>query len=550
MSEAKEMYCVKCDCIESAEEMVYVASEDAYYCRDCAESNGLVQCEHCGSWHRDTDLEIVQTANGEEAWCRSCISGDAFNCEHCGEYYSSEDFESASVDSDGYDETWCERCVEDDAISCWYCGDYVDSEYAISIDGGSYYICPTCAERYYERCDNCGEWFDPDDIYHSCGNQVCRDCAEDSYSWHWCEECGNYVYEDEWDEDMECCTNCIRVSRRSDNARVRSYHGDEPPMKYFGKYGEVFKGLGIELEIDRDYNGSASEKQTCLNDLDELIGTHAYFKYDGSLRDGIEIVTFPHTLEAFYELPWEKVLKACKDNGFSSHDIGTCGLHVHISREIFGDDEEMQSDNIAKLMQFYNIFWADILKISRRTDSQVAQWASKYPTIRKSTLKKWATKKDRYGRRYMAVNVTNDHTVEIRINRGTLNLSTFLATIDFVMTTAINSTKIGWADMSDDYQWLHGLKIGTLDYLAEKCAFYEPVFKYREDYWREENERRRAEERERLLNAEIPVMSDTVSVRNYAPITPQSSTVSYGLQSDYVGCDEFVAMLDALNSPF
>lgn len=493
MSEAREIYCVKCGCVESAEEMVYIASEDAYYCRECAESEGFVQCERCGCWHKEDDCRtVIVSGHAEETWCVECTDRYTFNCEHCDNYYDARCFSSLTVTSGGWDEQWCEDCAEEDAVNCWECGDLIDREQANYIDSGGYYVCDSCLSDNYTYCDDCCEYHRNDDVYEDCGRTICSSCAPYNDYWHYCEECDTYVYENNWDYDAECCLNCISVSRRSNNARVRSYHGDEPPMKYFGKYGDVFKGMGVELEIDRECSSSVA-KQTCLNQLDELFESHAYYKYDGSLRNGIEIVTLPHTVEAFFELPWREALEVCKNNGYSSHEIGTCGLHVHLSRELFGEDEEMQSDNIAKLMQFYNIFWDDVLRISRRTNEQVAQWAAKYPTVRKSSLKKWATKKDRYGRRYMAVNVTNDNTVEIRINRGTLKVETFLATCEFVVKTAINSTKIDWADVSDDFKWLNGLSKETLDYLQSRNAFYEPVDKYIADWWREENERRRLE---------------------------------------------------------
>lgn len=499
MSEAREVYCVKCGCIESAEEMVYVASEDAYYCTDCAESEGFYKCDRCGSWHRD--LRTVHTRSGEEEWCDDCIDNHTFECEHCGELYDDNDYSSMTVNSNGWDETWCQDCVDEGASTCHECCELIDDEYAIRV-AGDYYVCDSCCSQYYTECDECGEFYPNDDVYESNGHCICIDCAPYSYSWRYCEECDTYVHESNYDFDAECCFDCIRATRRSDNARVRSYHGDEPPMQYFGRYEGVFKGLGIELEMDRRESDRTNE-QLCLNELDELLGAHAYYKYDGSLYNGIEMVTLPHTIEAFYELPWEEALKICINRGYSSHEIGTCGLHVHLSRALFGETEEIQSDNIAKLMQFYNIYWDDIIRVSRRTDEQASRWARKYPVARKTSLKKWATKKDKYHDRYMAVNVTNNATVEIRINRGTLKLQTFLATIDFVVTTALNSVKIDWADVSDDFLWLKGLKRDTLNYLQTRSAFYEPVDKYLMDYWREENEQRTAEfERQRQELAE------------------------------------------------
>ena len=492
MSEAREMYCVKCGCIESAEELVYVASEDAYYCKDCLEANGFVQCEECGGWFRDGDMFTVHTSSGDTAeWCGHCVDRHAFECEHCGELFDGRNIDSRTVEHNGYHEEWCEDCAFEDAITCWECGDLVDRDYAYYVEYDDAYICEDCRDSYYTYCDNCDELFRTADLNFSGDHCVCNSCAEYDSDWQYCDECGQWIHWTQWDDDAECCVNCIRVSRRSQNARVRSYHGDEPPMQYFGKYETVFKGLGIELEIDRR-EADGNQKQYCLNELDELFGTHAYFKHDGSLCYGIEIVTQPHTVEAFYELPWKEILATCKNRGYSSHEVGTCGLHVHLSRTLFGEDDEEQTDNIAKLMEFYNLYWDDIIKVSRRTPEQANRWARKYSSIRKDTLKKWA-KSDGYGDRYMAVNTTNNATVEIRINRGTLKLETFLATIDFVVTTALNSIKIGWADITDDYQWLKGLKKETLVYIQSRSAFYEASDHYMMAYWREEQDRREAE---------------------------------------------------------
>ena len=519
MSEAREVYCVKCGCIESAEEMVYVESEDAYYCRDCAEANGFYQCERCGCWHHDIEMRGVHTTGDEvESWCTDCREQHAFECEHCGEFYDVRYNSSYTVDSNGWDETWCQDCRDDDVVYCYECDSLIDIEYAYRVAGDEY-VCESCLNNHYGYCDDCGEYVRNEDMIYDRGHSICSDCVQYNDYWHYCENCGEWVWDSHWDFDEECCTGCAGGSRRSPNARVRAYHGDEPLMQYFGDYIGAFKGLGIELEIDRD-SSSCREKQNCLNELDELLGEHAYYKHDGSLRNGIEIVTLPHTIEAFYALPWEEALAICVRNGYSSHTIGTCGLHVHLSRELFGATEEIQSDNIAKLMQFYNIYWDDILKVSRRTNDQVERWANKYPTIRKDTLKKWATKKDRYGWRYMAVNVTNEHTVEIRVNRGTLKLDSFLATIDFVVTTALNSAKIDWGDVSDDFKWLKGLKKETLDYIGSRGAFNDPVNKYLNDYWEEENARRAAEI-DRLM-AEARAMHDPHAIPR---VTISSATI-------------------------
>ena len=508
MSEAREIYCVKCGCVESAGEMVYVESADAYYCRDCAEEDGFVECERCGRWHHVDDAEVVISENGEEqTWCSDCALAHSFTCDCCGGIYDDRFYDKSDVASGGFAETWCENCVSDYAVECHDCGDYVNRDDAIYTSYG-YYICSDCKSDNYEWCEDCDELFRREDIYSSGCHCICTGCAPYSDNWYWCDECGNYVYETEWNYSCECCNDCLGVARRSDNARIRSYHGDEPRFRFFGKYGDVFAGLGTELEIDRE-EADGREQQLCLNELDEQFGQHGYFKYDGSLNHGIEIVTLPHTLEEFYKLPWKEILDVCKRHGYSSHEIGTCGLHVHISRTLFGDTDDERADNIAKLMQFYSLYWEDIVRVSRRTQGQVEQWAGKYTTVRKAQLKNWAGKKEYFSNRYMAVNITNNDTVEIRINRGTLKYETFMATIDFVMTTAINSKGIDWADISDDYLWLKGLKKETLDYLYSRRAFMDPTQYYLNQYWEEENRRLREDRRRTEDSDDIGLSANT-----------------------------------------
>ena len=547
MSEAREIYCVKCGCVESAEEMVYVASEDAFYCESCASDEGFVKCAECGSWHHIDDTAVVVVSRGEEqVWCDDCISRFGVTCDHCGRIYDSRWDSMSSVYEDGCTEDWCDDCVADYAVECHDCGEWVSRDSATYTSYG-YYVCDSCKDNDYTWCDDCDELYRNDDIYESDGHCICTNCAPYNDYWFWCEECGNYVYETVWNYGAECCDACVGVNRRSNNARVRSYHGDEPPMRYFGKKGSVFKGLGIELEIDREYS-DPSKQQLCLNALDELFDDRAYFKHDGSLNHGIEIVTLPHSIEEFYKLPWREILGACISYGYSSHEIGTCGLHVHISRTMFGDDEDTQADNIAKLMQFYNLYWDDIVRVSRRTKSQVEQWANKYNVVRRDTLKKWAGKKEWYRNRYMAVNITNDKTVEIRINRGTLKYETFLATIDFVMTTAINSKNIDWVDVSDDFLWLKGLKRETLNYLSSRYAFSDPVNYYTVKF-HEEDVKRIQEESERL-RAEL---GDTTRYATSSFTTSTSSFTTATFTTPHVEVvratsgDEFEQLFDSFS---
>lgn len=88
------------------------------------------------------------------------------------------------------------------------------------------------------------------------------------------------------------------------------------------------------MEID-DGN-DANECADALADVTSAI----YCKRDGSLGDeGVEIVTHPATLNYHLtKLAWDRIIETATDNGYTSHDTETCGLHVHVGRAELPDD--------------------------------------------------------------------------------------------------------------------------------------------------------------------------------------------------------------------
>lgn len=467
--------CAECGKLVSrgSEEMVF--ADGRFYCAECAEE-ALFECPHCGEMHVKANSVMVQTTDGFEEWCEDCADTDAFYCDHCDTYYPTDEFDSVEVDGN----TWCEDCVSNDACYCEDCDSYHEEWNGTYVESVGRWVCDDCLRWNYTRCDDCEEYYPDDSLYETRnGEHVCRDCLEENYSY--CEECEEYVPNDEYDDEHDMCYRCYEERcdsssdadddfRHSDNARVRGYHC-APPMVFFGDRLPSWNGRphhwGLELEVDAPYENSAF-MQRALNQLDELCGDHLYFEHDGSLNKGFEIIIHPHTETAFYEMPWERILKICADNGWQSHDVGTCGLHMHFSREIFGADEETQDDNIAKLVQFFELYYDDCVKVSRRTESQL-RWAKKYGKVGKTQCKQLA--KGKYGHHGVAVNMSNEHTVEIRIMRGTLNYETFMADVDFLSTIVKNSCRIGWSDTTDDIEWLVGLKPETRTHLRRRGAF-------------------------------------------------------------------------------
>ena len=190
--------------------------------------------------------------------------------------------------------------------------------------------------------------------------------------------------------------------------------------------------MGVELEIDEGgESDSKAEKILAVANQDgnELM----YIKRDGSLRDGMEIVTMPCSLKYHCtQVPWGDVMKKAKELSYVSHQANTCGLHIHIGRKSFGDNVDEQDRCIARILYFFEKHWEELLKFSRRTPGQLEQWAARYGyKDRPMDILDHAKKGGSRGR-YACINLENTQTIEFRIFKGALRLSSFIAALQLV----------------------------------------------------------------------------------------------------------------------
>lgn len=196
--------------------------------------------------------------------------------------------------------------------------------------------------------------------------------------------------------------------------------------------------LGVELEVDR---GGESNINATLATHILSKGNNVWVTHDGSLDEGFEIVTFPATLELHMDkhmFNYTKMFDFLISKGYKSHDAGTCGLHVHIDRSFFGSSNGDKLYGGAKMAYIMEHLWDDFVLFSRRRYSALDHWAKKkdLTSIVDSHTEKGnviSHFNDKYGfDKYLAINTLHTHTFELRIFRGTLNATTYLATLQFV----------------------------------------------------------------------------------------------------------------------
>ena len=327
-------------------------------CDDCADNH--TECYKCGALTHTNETNAVQLSDGRGTveLCDHCYENKTFECARCNDVCIGE-----STEIDGQE--WCGYCVDTNASRCDNCGDLTESVEDVIVGDG-----------YTESWCSC--------------------CMENTI---YCESCGNR-YSDNFDE----CPDCYE----SPGDGIHSY--DYKPAPSF--VGEGSRYFGVELEVE-----SIGKDAFSIPRDDEY--SNVYYKHDGSLSNGYEIVTHPHTLDAFYESYENKtglfgVIDALQGKA-KSHDVATCGMHIHITKP--------SRLTTAKVMSFVYSNHAMFEVLCRRKCNSYCS-SKDIPEVDK-TSRRLLTGGDRYG-----AMADRGNTIEFRLPKGTLKASTVIATIE------------------------------------------------------------------------------------------------------------------------
>ena len=285
-----------------------------------------------------------------------------------------------AIDDDDYEELngqiICDNCAVDSTCICNCCGSRIWNEDSYGDEYTN--LCSHCYNNHYTRCSNCDCLIYEDDAYNLDGYSYCRECYDEER-----DKC-HYIHE----------------------------YGYKPELIFYGDSDRYF---GVELEIDgagKDDN-YAEELLEIANMSDE----HIYIKSDGSLDDGMEIVSHPMTLKFHKDFCWEEIMRKAISLGYRSHQTTTCGLHIHVNRDCLGEDRDDQEMVISKVLYFTEHHWNELLKFSRRSEYAMNRWAARYGYEYSSKAILEKAKKGGKGR-YTSVNLCNYATIEFRKSRN------------------------------------------------------------------------------------------------------------------------------------
>jgi len=325
-----------------------------------------------------------------------------FQCENCNDYYEIHTNIHAS-------ENVCDYCFESEYASCEFenCENIFHSNNAYSVTISSQntriLLCRSCFCAHHYECNFCG------DNYLTNENHNTENCREMAFE-----------------------RRQLEMMARYENELIKPYHYKPKPQfkttnrkqnseNYLFNNQKTF--FGFELEV-------VTENANTIKPVAEMVQNslkkNAYLKQDGSLEEmGFEIVSEPMSFNYFtQELDFE-FLNILRENNFLSWDakrVGvSCGIHIHISKLGFNGNSH--------IWKFTNLILENKKQWVEMSGRNSRQWSNydKNLTPIIPVLHKKASQP-----RYVAVNLTNEHTIEVRLFRGSLNETRFKSAFELV----------------------------------------------------------------------------------------------------------------------
>jgi hypothetical protein len=280
----------------------------------------------------------------------------------------------------------------------------------------------------FGTCNNCNTYEQHDNLHWFNDETYCENCYDSNV--YRCDDC-NYLC---WEGNEHECE-----SRRERSYLIHEY-GYKPRPEFFGANPRTRLYFGLEIEVENTNTDKTLHDQASL--VVEKLGARVYLKEDGSLNDGFEIVTHPHSLDAWQnDFQWG-VFRSFRESGLRAWDTDTCGLHIHVSRNAFGkpyDYPTTRAESILSRQQhevkFMKLFYDNerqICRIAGRSGSSYANFRDKGHLIDKVKWYDGMPNMESRGGRGAAINTQNENTLEVRVFKGSIQPHRLLSAIELV----------------------------------------------------------------------------------------------------------------------
>lgn len=295
-------------------------------------------------------------------------------------------------------------------------------------------ICADCANDKWTYAHCCDVFVL--DRYFNSDYDLCERCIDNHY--FTCHSCDQMIHNDHYSQDGYC-EGCWEDDDGDYREGIHGYHSGVPwgERTFHSENGKTYEHeqdgtityYGIEFEcedIGHDYMGT-------LHTLES--GWYAHAESDGSLDNGFEVITEPATYGEWMSGNMGQVMRSFHANMIelgATFEAHTVGAHCHVSRVAFTDD-----NHLARFAIFGTHNAEYMRSISGRTSSERYAHLEKYDG--KTRQFRNAIKR-RMDDRSRWCNLTNRHTVEVRLFAGSNNFDDYLAHIEWI-TALIEYTR-------------------------------------------------------------------------------------------------------------
>ena len=220
----------------------------------------------------------------------------------------------------------------EEIILCNICGCELREEEDI-YEVENEYFCRNCYDTHTFSCAGCEERFLYSNNYGDDTTCLCRDCYDEDY--YHCHGCDCIIHREDtyWNNGEPYCYDCDSDYNGENYINEYSY---KPSPKFYRCSDEKnVRYYGVELEIDE--GGKDDDNAEILYNIANSGDDVMYIKYDGSLDEGMELVSHPCSLKYHKDcFHWKEVMQEAKNMYYRSHNTGTCGLladFMYISAE-------------------------------------------------------------------------------------------------------------------------------------------------------------------------------------------------------------------------
>lgn len=384
----------------------------------------LIQCSECSESFEEDKMTVIHDGS---MVCETCLGDHYSFCEDTNEYYPQDEIYLVYYsDNSGrkMEKYVHESSINDGTYEKCDDGEYYHERdcYTVFKNNNELMVDRWTFEEDYCHCESCGQYYHNDDINYINDSSICCDCTSENYNY--CDNCDEYHHID------NDCPN-------EDTSDLIHRYSFKPAPKFHGQSNKLSPFIGFELEVESK-NGSKSEQAESI--FDNFSSDEIYLKEDGSLNNGFEIVSHPMTLNVHQSKSYKSTFDSLAKLGAKSHDTSTCGLHFHL------DKTKMTDTHKSRFGIFFALEKNKLEVLARRTSEQYAKFKAKNIKDKKEY--------SRSRSRYEAVNWENEHTVEVRIFKGTLKYETFIASMELCHAIYVfTSIKQTFCTLNDNQLW-------------------------------------------------------------------------------------------------